>query len=83
VLFYSTLCIGQYAVGRLSLEPASVSRIVATFPFHASLLIAGAWMSLALAARWRRETTWVGWAGRMLGIVWIALHLVGNLRIFL
>src|SRR4051794_32475455 len=79
---YSTVCLTQFAMGKLSLEPASLSRIMGTFAHHAPLMVAGAWLSLALGSRWRTESNWTGWAGRALGVGWIGLFLLGWLRVF-
>jgi hypothetical protein len=82
VVLYSLVCALQIAVGKLSLDPASVSRITMSFASYALLMVAGAWLSLALGTGWRSETSWVGWAGRVLGIVWICLFLAGWIRVF-
>ncbi len=82
VALYVTVCLAQAAMGKLTLNASSVWRITATFPIYASLMVAGAWLSLAIGARWRIETNWVGWAGRILGIGWIGLFLFGMLRVF-
>jgi hypothetical protein len=82
VALYSAVCLSQFAVGKLALNPAAFSRITATFAHYAPLMVAGAWLSLALRSRWRSETSWVGWAGRALGIGWIGLFLLGSLRVF-
>ncbi len=82
VALYLAVCSTQVAMGRLSLEPATISRITASFATYAPLMVAGAWLSVVLGSRWRAETSWVGWAGRGLGIGWIGLFLLGWLRIF-
>jgi hypothetical protein len=82
VALYLTVCLTQSAIGKLTLDASSVWKITATFRLYASLMVAGSWLSLALGARWRAETNWVGWAGRILGIGWIGLFLFGLLRIF-
>jgi len=82
VALYLTLCLAQSAMGKLTLNPGSIWRITDAFALYASLMVAGSWLSLALGARWRMETSWVGWAGRILGIGWIGLFLLGLLRGF-
>jgi hypothetical protein len=79
---YSAVCLTQYAVGKLQLDPATVSRITGAFTNYGSLMVAGAWLSLALGSRWRPESNWIGCAGRALGIAWIGLFLLGWLRVF-
>jgi hypothetical protein len=77
IVLYSALCLLQYTLGRLPLDPANVSRITSSFALYAPLMIAGAWLSLALDSRWRPEATWVGWSGPVLGIVWLSVYLFG------
>jgi hypothetical protein len=83
VILYSVVSALQIALGKLLLDPANLSRIMMGFAHHAPLMIAGGWLSLALAARWRAETSWVGWAGRILGFAWIGIFLVGWIRVFI
>jgi hypothetical protein len=82
ITLYLTVCLAQSAMGKLTFNAASTWRITETFAIYASLMVAGSWLTLALGARWRMETNWVGWAGRALGIGWISLLLLGFLRIF-
>jgi hypothetical protein len=81
VALYLVACSIQFATGRLSLSPAAVSRITGVFDTYAALVVAGAWLSLVLDSRWRAETNWIGWAGRVVGIGWIGCHLLTWLRI--
>ncbi len=76
-----TLHLTQSAMVKLTLDAGSIWRITDTFAIYASLMVGGAWLAFSLGARWRNETNWVGWAGRILGIGWISLLLFGFLRI--
>ncbi len=40
-------------------------------PRHAGLVVAGSWLALILAGRWRPERNWLDRAGRTLGWFWI------------
>jgi hypothetical protein len=72
-----TLCLAQFLrIGRPTLNAVSAWSITHEFVNNASMMIAGSWLTLALGARWRRETNWVGWAGRILGLGWIGLFLL-------
>lgn len=82
VVAYSVVCSAQIALGKLSFDPAALSRVTSVFTLYAPLMIAGAWLSLALCGRWRAETNWVGWAGRIVSIAWIGLFLFGWARAF-
>src|SRR4051794_40468327 len=82
VALHSTVCLTQFAMGKLQLDPATVSRITGAFTNYGSLMVAGAWLSLALGSRWRTDSSWTGWAGRALGVGWIGLFLLGWLRVF-
>jgi hypothetical protein len=42
---------------------------------HSGLAVAGAWLALAMARRWRAEPTWIDRGGRALGVAWIAFAL--------
>jgi hypothetical protein len=72
----------QFALAKLPREAAYFSRMIVASGNIAPQLIAGAWLALALGSRWRRETNWVGWAGRALGIGWIGVFLLGWCRMF-
>jgi hypothetical protein len=83
VVLYSALCLIQYGLGKLSLDPVSFSRMTAALVgSYSPLIVAGAWLALWLGSRWRAEKTWIGWAGRLLGVSWIGLFLIGWLRVF-
>ena len=81
VALYVALCAMQLAMRKLVLSPVALSRITGTFDIYAALMVAGAWLSLVLDSRWRRETDWLGWAGRIVGISWIGVFLLGWLRV--
>lgn len=81
VALYVALCSLQFAMGRLVLSPVALSRITGSFADSAALMVAGAWMSLVLDTRWRTEPNWIGWAGRVVGIGWMAIYLLGWLRV--
>ena len=81
VALYLVACSIQFAMGRLSLSPAALWRITSAFVNSAALMVAGAWLSLVLDSRWRAETNWIGWAGRVVGFGWIGCHLLTWLRI--
>jgi hypothetical protein len=38
----------------------------------ASFCVAGAWLTLALARRWRPAPTWPDRLGRLVGVLWVA-----------
>jgi hypothetical protein len=80
VALYIALCSLQFAMGKLLLSPEALSRIAGVFHNYAGLMVAGAWLSLVLESRWRSETNWIGWAGRIVGIGWIGVFLLGWLR---
>src|SRR5215213_5004027 len=42
----------QFAMGKLVLSPAALSRITGAFENSAALMVAGAWLSLVLDSRW-------------------------------
>jgi hypothetical protein len=48
---------------------------------YAGLMVAGAWSSLVLESRWQRETNWIGWTGRIVGIGWIGVFMLSWLRL--
>jgi hypothetical protein len=52
-------------------SPAFFPLLIQVVNFYAGLMVAGAWLQLVLELRWRSETDWVGWAGRIVGISWI------------
>jgi hypothetical protein len=81
VALYLALCSMQFAMSKLQLFPVALSRIAGSFDSYAGLTIAGAWLSLVLELRWRSETDWIGWAGRIVGIGWIGVFLLGWLRV--
>jgi hypothetical protein len=68
-------------MGKLLLSPEALSRIAGGVHNYAALMVAGAWLSLVLESRWRRETNWIGWAGRIVGLGWIGVLLLGWLRV--
>jgi hypothetical protein len=35
--------------------------------------VAAVWVAMTLAGRWRPERSWIDWAGRALGFLWLAL----------
>jgi hypothetical protein len=41
-------------------------------PRWAGFVVAGAWIALALAGRWRPERSWIDRLGRAIGVFWIA-----------
>jgi hypothetical protein len=82
VALYVALCSMQFAMGKLWLSPAALSRIMGVFDHYSAPMVAGAWLSLVLDSRWRTETNWIGWAGRVVGIGWIGIFLLGWLRVF-
>jgi hypothetical protein len=81
VALYVVLCSGQFAMKRLLFFPGAIWRITGTLNLYAALMVAGAWLSLLLDSRWRSETDWIGWAGRIVGISWIGVFLIGWLRV--
>src|SRR5262249_4351146 len=44
--------------------------------------VAGAWLTLIVGGRWRPEPSWIDRAGRLAGVVWIAL-LLGPVLVWL
>lgn len=81
VALYVAVCSMQFAMGKLVFSPVALSRITGGFHHYAGLMVAGGWLSLVLESRWRRETNWIGWAGRIVGIGWIGVFLLGWLRV--
>jgi hypothetical protein len=83
VALYVILCIIQFAMtmGKLRFTPVAISRITGSLDNYAALMVTGAWLSLVLDSRWRSETDWVGSAGRIVGISWIGVFLLGWLRV--
>jgi hypothetical protein len=43
--------------------------------------VAGAWLVLALSGRWRPTQGWIDRCGRALGVSWLALEVLDDLRI--
>jgi hypothetical protein len=43
--------------------------------------VAGAWLVLAIAGRWRLARGWIERCGRALGVSWLALEVLNDLRI--
>jgi hypothetical protein len=81
VALYVILCLIQFAMGKLLFTPFAISRITWSLVNYAALMVTGAWLSLVLDSRWRSETDWVGVAGRIVGISWIGVFLLGWIRV--
>jgi hypothetical protein len=81
VALYAALCSVQLTMGKLLLSPLAFSRITGALDNYAALMVAGAWLSMVLDSRWRSETDWIGWSGRIVGISWIGVFLLGWLRV--
>ncbi len=60
--------------------PSRVAQVAANatvlLAHHAGLAVAVAWLTLALAGRWRAERGWIDRWGRALGCAWIAAGLL-------
>jgi hypothetical protein len=54
------------------LIPGAQGLMQSTYAEPVSFCVAGAWLTLALARRWRPEPTWPDRLGRIVGILWIA-----------
>jgi hypothetical protein len=54
-------------------------RLVRTAGFWTGPAIGSAWLTLATCGLWRRETHWIGRAGRVLGLAWVAFFLADML----
>jgi hypothetical protein len=48
-----------------------------------SFAVVGGWSALALSGQWRPESSWLDIAGRITGVVWIAVTTVLWCRYFL
>jgi len=48
-----------------------------------SFAVGGAWVALMLTGRWQPEASWIDRAGRLAGVVWIAVTVVSWSRYFL
>jgi hypothetical protein len=58
-------------------------KLLTTYGDHVAFAVAGAWLSLLLAGRWRPERTWIDRAGRALGWIWLGLAVMLWTRSFL
>ena len=58
-------------------------RLLTAYGDQVGFAVAGAWLSLLLAGRWRPERTWIDRAGRALGWIWLSLAVVLWTRSFL
>lgn len=60
----------------------STDAILVLFPasYIGGLLVAGAWLGLALGRAWRPEPTWTDRLGRSLGAAWLALLALAQVR---
>jgi hypothetical protein len=66
--------------GSFSLYPSGRNLVV--YADRIGFAIAGAWLSLWLAGRWRSEPTWIDRLGRAMGWLWLILALVFWLRCY-
>jgi hypothetical protein len=57
--------------------------LFSTFSPQVSFAVIGAWFAVAVSGRWRPERSWIDRAGRITGIVWIAVTVVSFTCIFL
>jgi hypothetical protein len=58
-----------------------VANGVVLLAHHAGWAVIVAWLTLALAGRWRPEPSWIDRFGRVLGCMWIAIGPVASLLI--
>ncbi|WP_165228102.1 hypothetical protein [Aquisphaera insulae] len=58
-------------------------RFLVLYGDRVGFAVAGAWLSLRLAGRWRAEPTWIDRLGRIMGWLWIGLAAVLWLRGYL
>jgi predicted permease len=66
--------LGDYP--RDQLELAMIVSAIITGP-----AVTVSWLMIALSRRWRRETDWIGWLGRILGVGWMILFILMGLLI--
>ncbi|MFI5459156.1 MAG: hypothetical protein ACHRXM_27320 [Isosphaerales bacterium] len=61
----------------------NVGTVFAFYAQQVSFAVFGGWSALALSGRWRPEPSWIDVAGRITGVVWLAVTAVSWCRYFL